>query len=211
MVRCVVASGWLQAARGVSTSGVASETVEFAVPVRLLATWDVRSEQMLVEGGAYVIGAGRSAEDLPLRAGIQVSGHELGARELVGTVRAVNFDDVDGLEIVDYSRERGDALATALPTLAGSFEFHDVTLDSLAGAEVEVARWAAGEARVAVEVSVNDSRVELASADIPAAATKYDWHTVSLALNPQAEETGAITGTLRISLSGPGRIAAVNF
>lgn len=185
--------------------------VNFEVPVRLLATWDVRSEQMLVEGGTYVISAGRSAEDLPLQANIQVSGHELGARDLVGTVLAVNFDDVENLEIVDYSRERGDALATALPTLEGSFEFHDVTLDSLAGAEVEVARWAAGAARVAVEVSINDAWVELASANIPAAATRYDWHTVGLALNPQAEEAGAITGTLRIRLSGPGRIAAVNF
>lgn len=88
-----------------------TRTVELEFPVAELAYWDVVTGEFRVDGGEHELMAGRSCADIRSSARVVVPGATAGVRDALGTdVRAADFDDYEGVTLVDTTRERGDAV-----------------------------------------------------------------------------------------------------
>lgn len=104
-----------------------SATVRLTVPLAELAHWDVRQGRMVLEGGEYSIQVGRSATDVRAAGTVTVTGERLPDRDPRRMLRAADFDDYERVELVDETKERGDAV---LATADGAWiAFYDVALD----------------------------------------------------------------------------------
>ncbi|APU19482.1 glycoside hydrolase family 3 C-terminal domain-containing protein [Actinoalloteichus sp. GBA129-24] len=91
-----------------------SETVEFPVSVRDLALFDVTSSRMVVETSRHRLSVGASSADLRSHAELDVLGEVVGPLILAGRrVRAVDFDAVHGIRLVDETRTEGTAVHAA--------------------------------------------------------------------------------------------------
>ncbi|WP_256872243.1 glycoside hydrolase family 3 protein [Paenibacillus sp. 79R4] len=102
-----------------------SQIVRFELKAEDLAFWDVTREHYCVESGEYMLGIGPSSQDMKLFARLSVEGETVPPRSLREPVRAVNYDDYNGVYI-DECREGGESLA--LRQGAGWIAFHDVDL-----------------------------------------------------------------------------------
>ena len=85
----------------------ASETVSFELKAEDLAFWDVTRDRYCVEKGSYTIMAGPSSSELPETAVLQVEGETIPPRTAREPVRAVNYDDYQGV-FLDECREGGE-------------------------------------------------------------------------------------------------------
>lgn len=85
--------------------------VALPVAARDLAVWDVTRDRFVNEPGCYRLLAGRSSRDVPLSADVDVHGEPVPPRTALGDgVRAVDFDDADGIQIPERTREKGAAV-----------------------------------------------------------------------------------------------------
>ncbi len=87
-------------------------TVRLSFPVTDLAHWDVTRNKNVVESGTYDVLAGSSSADVRARAALPVRGERIPARDLSRTTRATDFDDYQGVRLVDETKVRGDAVGT---------------------------------------------------------------------------------------------------
>ncbi|MFI9008356.1 beta-glucosidase [Actinosynnema sp. NPDC053489] len=79
--------------------------------------WDVTTGRRVVEAGRYELGAGSSSRDIRSRLVVDVPGEVIGPRS--GALPALDFDDCDGVRLVDDE---------VVFTRAGAWiAFHDVT------------------------------------------------------------------------------------
>ncbi|MFI9812123.1 beta-glucosidase family protein [Saccharothrix variisporea] len=87
------------------------------LPVEHLWHWDVVSGRRLTEAGQYELLVGSSSQDIRARLVVDVPGELVEPRS--GVLRAIDFDDCDGVRLVDD---------TVVFTHAGAWiSFHDVT------------------------------------------------------------------------------------
>ncbi|WP_433938110.1 glycoside hydrolase family 3 C-terminal domain-containing protein [Paenibacillus lautus] len=126
----------LKGFRRVHLAPGASETVTFELKAEDLAFWDVTRERYCVESGTYTLMAGPSSGRLPVTAVLQVEGETIPPRMLREPVRAVNYDDYQGV-FLDECREGGESIR--LTGDSGWIAFHDADLgDSSATFEARV-------------------------------------------------------------------------
>jgi beta-glucosidase len=171
-----------------------TKTVRFSVPVEDLAHWDVTRGRWVVEGGTYDVLVGASSGDIRQRASVRVKGETIPPRDLGRPTRAVDFDDYAGVDLVDLSKERGDAVGAS----AGDWiSFHDAALRH---ARTFTARLAGGPGTV--EVRLDGPAGPLAgTATFAGTADKYTYAPVSAALrgaDGRRDVYLVVTGDLRI-------------
>ncbi|MFD1148860.1 beta-glucosidase family protein [Saccharothrix hoggarensis] len=99
------------------------ETAVVDLPVEHLWHWDVTTGRRVVEAGRYELMAGASSRDIRSRLVVDVPGEAIGPRS--GPLRALDFDDCDGVRLVDdevvFTRE------------GAWISFHDVTPEPRTG------------------------------------------------------------------------------
>jgi beta-glucosidase len=88
-------------------------TVRLSFAVADLAHWDVTRDRNVVEAGTYDVLAGASSADIRQRTALRVAGEHIPARDLTRPTRAVDFDDYQGVRLVDETKVRGDAVGAA--------------------------------------------------------------------------------------------------
>ncbi|MFT7834832.1 glycoside hydrolase family 3 C-terminal domain-containing protein [Saccharothrix sp. BKS2] len=75
------------------------ETAVVELPVEHLWHWDVTTGRRVVEAGRYELLVGASSRDIRARLVVDVPGEVIGPR--AGVLRAADFDDCDGVRLVD--------------------------------------------------------------------------------------------------------------
>nr|WSX78627.1 glycoside hydrolase family 3 C-terminal domain-containing protein [Streptomyces sp. NBC_00899] len=198
-VRAVDAAGYqaprlkLAGYRKVRLAAGASERVSFPLAAGdALAHWSVAEGDFAVEAGAYEVLAGRSSADLPLAAALTVSGPAPAPRQVVGhRVRAVDFDDYEGVTIVDFTPVDGDAVAPS--GTSGTLLYRAVPLDGARAFSAEVSRTAPGAA--ALEVRAGDALV--ATLAVPSTGDRYAWTRITADLPAPASGVHDLHITLR--------------
>lgn len=173
----------------------ASETVSFELKAEDLAFWDVTRDRYCVEKGSYTIMAGPSSSELPETAVLQVEGETIPPRTLREPVRAVNYDDYQGV-FLDECREGGESIRLTGET--GWIAFHDVDLGESS---------VTFQARVSGHIKGGEIVITTGSPDGPAAGSckvlptggRQAWTTV------QAELTG-LTGRSDVFLTMKGEV-----
>lgn len=190
-----------------------SATVTLHVRVADLAVWDVAHGRLVVEPGTYVLHAGRSSADLPLRTSIEITGAPVGPRAaLRAPLRAADFDEATGVELTDRTREAGDAVQVARGARTGSLLLRDVDARGALRLVLTLARTGPGPGAVRVEVRDGPDWHVAASASVPdaataAAAARYDWHTVGAEAGPAWGTLATEITDVRVVLSGTVRLA----
>jgi beta-glucosidase len=196
--------GALAAFRRISLAPGETGTAELQVPLAALAYWDVAAHQMTVDPGDYLVKVGSSSADIRQSGWLRVCGPAPPPRPVRGVwVRAADFDDYDGITLVDETRERGDAVTPAGPG-PGWIVFRDTDLG--AGPltlTVRVAR--DGPAPATVLCQAGTQWAPLGQVIVPAAGHRYDYTDVSVALPGLADVAGT---DLYLVLDGPVRLAA---
>ncbi|SEQ74914.1 glycoside hydrolase family 3 C-terminal domain-containing protein [Streptomyces radiopugnans] len=207
----------LAAHRRIRLDPGASREVEFTVPVsRALGFWDVAHGRWRVAPGAYAADIGASSADIRRSAVFRVDG-ESGAPRPVARIRAADYDEQSGTELVDLSRERGDAVAPVVPagSEAAELVFHDCDFGTGAGSvTVEAARAEPGEAEIVLLLESGDEgggggrdgRV-LARLTVPHTGDRYAYTTVRAVL----DDPPSGVCDLRVALHGSLRLARLGF
>ncbi|MBP2325975.1 beta-glucosidase [Kibdelosporangium banguiense] len=156
-----------------------TKTVRLTVPE--LRHWDVTRGKWVLESATHDVMVGSSASDIRQRSSVQVRGEAIPPRNLARDTRAIDFDDYSGVELVDESKVRGDAIGAS----AGDWlRFSDVNLGS--GARTFTAKTARAEAGEAgVEIRLDDpvrGRL-IGTARILSTGDKYTYTTSTTALS----------------------------
>jgi beta-glucosidase len=201
---------------------------EIRLPVAALATWDVETHRMTVSPGAYDILVGASSADIRQATQLTVRGPAPAPRQLLGTdTQAADFDDHEGITIVDATRESGDAVTPADPTTPGWILFRNTDFSSASpGATpgtpgqdqnhdserivvlaLRIARAEPGEAHIEVWHCPQGSNGPgggrlLARIAAPRTGGKYVWTEVSTRLKPATDIADlylVLTGSLRLA------------
>jgi beta-glucosidase len=178
-----------------------TKRVRLTVPVADLAHWDVTRGRWVLESSVYDFMVGASSADIRCRAAVRIEGELIPPRDLSRTTRAIDFDDYRGVELVDESKVRGDAVGAS----AGDWiEFADADLGGR-GARRAVARVArAGAGSASIQVRLDDPVRGRLVGTIPVPSTGDVYAHVSTSA-PLREARGrhdvylAFTGDLRIS------------
>ncbi|MFG2023048.1 glycoside hydrolase family 3 C-terminal domain-containing protein [Streptomyces sp. NPDC048825] len=103
----------LEAFQRVSLKPGQTKTVKLKLSVDDLAHWDVTRSKWVVESGTYDVLVGASSEDIRSRTALKVRGETIPARDLSRVTRAENFDDYEGVRLVDESKARGTAVGAS--------------------------------------------------------------------------------------------------
>ncbi|WP_433251997.1 glycoside hydrolase family 3 C-terminal domain-containing protein [Streptosporangium sp. CA-135522] len=149
-----------------------SKTVKLRLKTADLALWDVTRGRFAVEPTTHDVLVGSSSDRIRQRATIRVAGERVPARDLTGVTRAADFDDYSGVEMVDETKARGDAVGAS----AGEWiAFKDVDLD---GGVTGIRAGVAATTASAVEVRLGSPAGRLLGT-IPVTATGgvYQWST----------------------------------
>lgn len=191
----------------------AAATATVRVRVADLAVWDVTRSALVVEPGTYVLHAGPSSADLPVSAEVLVTGDPVAPRAaLTGPLRATDFDDHDGVELAERSRDAGDAVQVPRGRRSATVTLRDVDARGAARLGLTVARTRAGDASVHVEVRDGSGTwLTAASADVPPDGGRHDWSTVEALRGPGWDRLTAAVTDLRVVLTGPARLAELAF
>ncbi|MFD9442231.1 glycoside hydrolase family 3 C-terminal domain-containing protein [Streptomyces sp. NPDC060006] len=103
----------LEAFQRVSLKPGETRTVRLKLREKDLAHWDVTRSRWVVESGTYDVLVGASSGDIRSRAALKVRGETIPARDLSRVTRAENFDDYEGVRLVDESKARGTAVGAS--------------------------------------------------------------------------------------------------
>ncbi|MFC4470788.1 glycoside hydrolase family 3 C-terminal domain-containing protein [Streptomyces xiangluensis] len=103
----------LEAFQRVSLKPGQTKTVKLKLSVDDLAHWDVTRSKWVVESGTYDVLVGASSEDVRSRTALKVRGETIPARDLSRVTRAENFDDYEGVRLVDESKARDTAVGAS--------------------------------------------------------------------------------------------------
>ncbi|MDQ0958840.1 beta-glucosidase [Streptomyces sp. B4I13] len=191
--------------RRITLAPGASADVAFDVPLSAFAFWDVARGGPRLEPGPYELLVGASSEDVRLRATAVLDGEPTAPRSVrADGLAAADFDEQGGTEIVDRTKESGDAVT---PAGGGTGELLYRACDFGAGADTPgvtaVTVTASGQGTV--ELSLDGGPV-LASVTLRAPTPgPYAYVTVD------APFVADGVHDLRLGLRGPLRLAHVGF
>ncbi|MUT91001.1 glycoside hydrolase family 3 C-terminal domain-containing protein [Streptomyces sp. Z38] len=174
----------------------------FDLPLSAFAFWDVAAGRLRVEPGAYELLAGASSEDVRLSTTITLVGEPGEPRPVVERgLEAADFDEQSGTEIVDRTKESGDAV-TPLGGKDGELLYRRCDL----GAGVrEASVVMSGTGTVEVALDGGPSLAAL-SPEAPT-ADPYTYVTMTA---PVAAEPGGVRD-VRLRVRGALRVARVGF
>jgi beta-glucosidase len=197
--RDVLPDRQLRAFRRVHLARGQTATVRLTIPVADLAHWDVTRSRWVVESSRHDIMVGASSSDIRQRATVTVRGDEIPARRLDRETRAIDFDDYRGVDLVDETKEFGEAIGA---TDGDWLKFADADLGRRTTSfSAEVASPSGGGT---IEIRLDDpirGRL-LGTAQIPATADIYTYATVTA---PLASASGrhdvylVLRGAFRVS------------
>jgi beta-glucosidase len=181
-----------------------SGTVQLPVPLSALAYWDVAVGRMTVDPGDYLVKVGSSSAAIRQSGWLRVRGPVPPPRPVHGAwVRAADFDDYDGITLVDETRERGDVVTPAGP-VAGWIQFRETDLGpGPLTLTVRVARDDPAPASIALQAG--KSCQVLGQLTVPATGNRYAYTDVSVPLRDLAAPGPT---DLCLVLDGPVRLAA---
>jgi beta-glucosidase len=155
-----------------------TQTVRLTVPVSDLGHWDVTRSRWVVESSPLDLMVGASSADIRQRATVTLRGEDIPARNLSRETRAIDFDDHSGVDLVDESKEFGDAIGA---TDGDWLKFGDADLGRRTRSfSAEVASLAAG-GTIEVHLDSPTGRL-LGTAQIPATGDIYTYATVTAPL-----------------------------
>ncbi|WP_243741045.1 glycoside hydrolase family 3 protein [Streptomyces sp. 8K308] len=204
---------WLIAHRRVTLAPGESRRLTFAVPARsALGFWDVAHGRWAVEPGAYAVRVGASSRDIRQAATVKVAGEPVGPRQVRRAgLAAVDYDESEGVQIVDRDPVAGDAVATPDDGTEALLRFRACDFGP-AGAEgagtgrvrLLASREEPGEGRVELRVPALDLRLSLA---VPSTGDRYAYAAVT------AELPAPLRGAhdVELELHGPLRLDRVEF
>lgn len=171
-----------------------TKTVSLRVPVSDLAHWDVTRGRWVVETSTYDLIVGASSSDIRQRSSVKVDGETIPPRDLSRTTRAIDFDDYAGVDLVDLSKVRGDAVG------ASSGDWVSFRDTALRNARTFTARVAGGAGTIEVRLDSPTGRLA-GTATFGGTADKYTYTDVSTPLH-NADGRHAVflvfTGELRV-------------
>jgi beta-glucosidase len=98
----------LRAFERVSLKPGETRTVRLTVPD--LRHWDVTRGKWVLESSVHDVLVGASASDIRERTSARVHGEQIPPRNLGRDTRAIDFDDYAGVDLVDESKVRGEAV-----------------------------------------------------------------------------------------------------
>lgn len=193
----------LLAFRRVEIAADAAETVSFSVPVSELAFWDVASGHYAVAPGEYQLMVGRSCADIVGDVTLTVRGTPPGPRSLShALIRASDFDDYEGIEIVDETKAAGDAVQPVSD--AGWLLFRDVDLEDGTGlCTARLTRYGTGAAAVRLRLDHPEGK-DIAVVALTAESSAGRWDTVHAPLTAEASGRRHVY----LVLEGPVRLAS---
>lgn len=191
-------------------------TTAVTLPVRVadLAVWDVTRGLLVVEPGRYELHVGPSSAATGHVLQLDVEGAPVPPRAALGAVvRAVDFDDLDGIEIAERTPDLGEAVQVAAGRTAGAIVLRDVDAVGAGSLALTVARTGPGGASIAVQVRPDASAAWLvaASAAVPPAVGRHDFTTVTADPGPAWTALVTRTGDVRVVLTGTARLAELAF
>lgn len=186
----------------------ASSVVNLSVSARDLAVWDVTRSRFVTEPGRYRVLAGRSSADLPLEAGLEVRGEPVPPRAALGrALRAVDFDDADGIEIAERTRQSGEAVQVAAGTRSGWVVLREVDARAAVQGSLTLARTHPGLAQVRIEVAdAFGTWLTAATAQAPISGERHTWNEVAVEAGPAWSRLAEGIVDVRLVLSGAVRI-----
>ena len=152
-----------------------TKTVTLRVPIENLAHWDVTRGKWVVESSTYDLQVGASSSDIRQRSSVKVKGETIPPRDLARTTRAIDFDDYSGVDLVDTSKVRGEAVGASTGDWV-SFQNAD-----LRKAKTFTARVAGGAGTVEVRLGSPTGRL-VGTATFAGTADKYTYASVSAPL-----------------------------
>ncbi len=155
-------------------------TVHLSFPVADLAHYDVTRDRNVVETATYDLMVGASSADIRQRAAVRVHGETIPPRNLARTTKAVDFDDYQGVRLVDESKVRGTAVGA---TDGDWLKFADASLGSGASTfTARVAKASAGDG--SIEVRLGSPSGPLAgTATVGSTGDVYTYATTTTALH----------------------------
>jgi beta-glucosidase len=159
-----------------------------------LAHWDVTRGKWVVETGTYDLQVGSSSSDIRQRSSVVIHGETIPPRDLTRTTRAIDFDDYAGVDLVDLSKARGDAIG------ASTGDWVSFTDASLRNAKTFTARVAGGAGTIEVRLDSPTGPV-VGTATFGGTADKYTYTDVSAPLrnaNGRHAVFLVFTGDLRV-------------
>ncbi|MEV6784332.1 glycoside hydrolase family 3 C-terminal domain-containing protein [Streptomyces sp. NPDC051098] len=174
----------LQAFRKVVLRPGQTRTVTLPLSRTDLAHWDVTRSRWVVESSAYEVLVGSSAGDIRGRTTLDVRGETVPPRELSRTTRAENFDDYEGVRLVDESKARGTAVGAE--SSGAWLLFADA--DLRAGARrltARVAKESSGDGTIEVRLGAPDGRLA-GTATVESTGSRYAYADVTAALQGAA-------------------------
>jgi beta-glucosidase len=171
----------LQAFRKVVLRPGQTRTVTLPLSRDDLAHWDVTRSRWVVERSAYEVMVGSSSADIRGRTTLDVPGETVPPRDLSRTTRAENFDDYEGVRLVDEAKPRGTAVGAVS---AGAWLlFADADLRG--GARrltARVAKESSGEGAIEVRLGAPDGRLA-GRATLASTGSRYAYAEVTASLS----------------------------
>ncbi|MGP4023496.1 glycoside hydrolase family 3 C-terminal domain-containing protein [Actinomadura sp. 3N407] len=152
-------------------------TAKFRLRASDLAIWDVTRNKWTVERSKHDLLIGSSSADIRRRAHLNVRGERIPDRDLSETTRAADFDDHDGIEMVDESKAKGDAVAGA----PGSWlKFADADLGRSTG---KITARVAGTNATTIQVRLDGPGGPVAGTlNVPSTGGKYTYKEITAPL-----------------------------
>jgi beta-glucosidase len=148
----------------------------------------------VVETSTYDVLVGSSSADIRQRSSVSVKGETIPPRDLSRTTRAIDFDDYAGVDLVDTSKARGEAVG------ASTGDWVSFRNSLLHNAKTFTARVAGGAGTV--EVRLDGPTGSLAgTATFAGTADKYTYANISASLrraDGKHDVYLVFTGDLRI-------------
>jgi beta-glucosidase len=157
-----------------------SKTVRLRLRAADLAHWDVTRDKWVVETTEHDLLIGASSADIRRRATLKVRGETIPARDLGKETRAVNFDDQHGVELVDETKVRGDAVGR---TDAGDWiRFADADLGSgVKGLKARVAKAGPGATSIQIRLDGPSGRL-VGTVAVPSTGDPYAYQDATAAV-----------------------------
>ncbi|MEV0232761.1 glycoside hydrolase family 3 C-terminal domain-containing protein [Nonomuraea sp. NPDC050786] len=174
----------LQAFERVTLAPGQTRTVLLRFAMAGLAHWDVAAQGLRVRPGAYDLLIGRSCTAIQATARLVVPGEPARARPVVGIpVRAVDFDDYEGVTLADTNPAEGDCVTT-VDEVPGWIVIRDADLaGGAARLRARVSRASAGNARIEVRRDDPFAGPLLGVLDVASTGGRYAWDAATADLD----------------------------
>ncbi|WP_461037120.1 glycoside hydrolase family 3 C-terminal domain-containing protein [Streptomyces mayteni] len=204
--------GWLIAHRRITLTPGESRRLTFTVPARsALGFHDVAHGRWAVEPGAYAVRVGASSRDIRQTATVQLTGEPVGPRPVGRAgLAAVDFDESEGVRIVDRGLVAGDAVAAPGPGEPGRLRFRacDFGETGIGRVRLLASREEPGEALVELRVPDLDLAIPLR---VPTTGDRYDYASVTVELPDAAPSLTGVHDVELVLRDGPLRLDRIEF